>query len=658
MIVTCQNCDAHFSLSDALVKKTGSKVRCSKCKYVFVIFPEDASGLEMLSTDAGSESPSRSQGSHDREDMSRSEGQPKMSDTLDGEAIAGGDLDLSEIEKMLATDGPGEWDDLDFAEKPDSKIVKEEPLAAEPSTVSMGALDLSEIEKIFDMDQDLDDADRLLESEPEELLFDLDESSAHTKAPQKELGDFDIADIEKMLEEEMVESETDETGGLLFTPNPSPSPPSFTDEKTEEAEEPFSFTDIDALMEPDTAAGGDADEGDEGLTLEMDDDFKPAASSSAPQVVPEIEELDFSDLEGMMETNAQVSEDEAGGDAEEELTLALDSDDRVEIPGDDESSGTPDLSMLDNLLKEKEPEASGELALELDIADIAPASSASADADELELRFDETDMEDEAVADTTDAMDSDLPTETEEMDLKFDAEALDEELTATEEIVSSAEQTMDEDDEVYEKPQQETVLAGPVAPGTQPSGARKPMVLVLVLVVVMVTVVGGALFYGDKAVSFLSEKGIEIPFLSKLNKPAVVDTGNLKITTINIDSQFVENSAAGRIFVISGKARNGYGGSRSLIRITGKLYSKGKQLVNTETVYCGNVMTSQELSTLSPDEIKKRLGNQHGDNDANMNIKPGEDRPFMVVFSKLPENLEEFTLEVAGSQAAAQPAQK
>jgi hypothetical protein len=335
----------------------------------------------------------------------------------------------------------------------------------------------------------------------------------------------------------------------------------------------------------------------------------------------------------------------------------------------DESSEAPDLSMLDELLKEKEPEAPDELSLELDIADIAPISSAAADADDLELRFDETDTEDEAVTDTTVEMDSGQPMETEDMDLEFNDEPLDEALAVTEEIVSSEKEATDDDaddddddddddDEEEEGQKEETVVAAPVASGTKPSEAREPMVLVLALVVFIAAAVGGYLFYGDKAVSFLSEKGIEIPFLSKLKKPAIADAGNLKITTINIDSRFVENSAAGRIFVISGKAQNGYGDSRSLIRITGKLYSKGKQLVNTETVYCGNVMTNQELSTLSPDEIKNRLGNRQGDNNTNMNIKPGEERPFMVVFSKLPENLEEFTLEVADSQAAAQPAQK
>ncbi len=40
MIVKCSNCKTLFTLDDTLVKTTGSKVRCSVCKNIFVIYPE------------------------------------------------------------------------------------------------------------------------------------------------------------------------------------------------------------------------------------------------------------------------------------------------------------------------------------------------------------------------------------------------------------------------------------------------------------------------------------------------------------------------------------------------------------------------------------------------------------------------------------------
>lgn len=598
MIVTCQNCDARFSLNDALVKTTGSKVRCSKCKHVFVIYPDAAPEPEMLSTEAGPESFSAPQAFHvGEEEGAAPEVKPRLGDPLDGGAVPGEDLDLSEIEKMLATDGQDESDEWGSGGRTDSKATKEKSPAVESPAVSAGALDLSEIEKIFDMEDDLDDADRMRESEPEDLLFDMEESAIQTKEPSKELGDFDIADIEKMLEEEMVESETDETGGLLYTPVAPLFSGDSADEKVEDVEEPFSFSEIEEMMEKEAAVDADA---------------------------------------------------------EEELTVALDGDDRLETPST-ESLDAPDFSMLDELLKEKAPESSDEASLELDIAEIAPISSTAVVADDLELNFDGIDMEDREVAGSTVSTGADQPVETEDLDLEFNDEQLDEALVATEETAKEPASPVEEED--AEKAEAvETDSAAFVAPDSRPAEARqsrKGLIFVLVLVLLTGAAVGGYLLFGDTVFEFLNKKGIEIPLLSELKKPAVPDAGNLKITTVDIDSRFVENNAAGRLFVVSGKARNGYADSRSLIRITGKLYVKGKQLVNSETAYCGNVMTVEELSTLSLEEIKTRLENPKGNNDANLNIKPGEERPFMVVFSTLPENLEEFTLEVAGSESAA-----
>ena len=39
MIVTCKECETSFNLNEDLVKQEGSKVRCSRCRHVFTVFP-------------------------------------------------------------------------------------------------------------------------------------------------------------------------------------------------------------------------------------------------------------------------------------------------------------------------------------------------------------------------------------------------------------------------------------------------------------------------------------------------------------------------------------------------------------------------------------------------------------------------------------------
>jgi hypothetical protein len=141
----------------------------------------------------------------------------------------------------------------------------------------------------------------------------------------------------------------------------------------------------------------------------------------------------------------------------------------------------------------------------------------------------------------------------------------------------------------------------------------------------------------------------QIPYINQMIKPAVIDRGNLFINTIDISSRFYDNKDAGRLFVISGRVKNEYDHPRSNIAITGELLSKGRKVLKSESVFCGNVLTANELQTLSMADINKRLQNRAGDKRSNINIKPGAELPFMIVFSTLPKNLDEFTVKVARS---------
>jgi len=146
--------------------------------------------------------------------------------------------------------------------------------------------------------------------------------------------------------------------------------------------------------------------------------------------------------------------------------------------------------------------------------------------------------------------------------------------------------------------------------------------------------------------------GLNIPFLDML-KPAPTDpTGSMHIQTSDFVTKFVENQKEGRLFVISGKVINQYPNPHGLIRVKADLFTKGQAISQTRTVSCGNVLTDVELTTLDMASILKRLENQSGDNKSNLKLEPGKSLPFMIVFSKLPEKLEEFALEVVGSSPA------
>lgn len=130
--------------------------------------------------------------------------------------------------------------------------------------------------------------------------------------------------------------------------------------------------------------------------------------------------------------------------------------------------------------------------------------------------------------------------------------------------------------------------------------------------------------------------------------------GNLKIDTFDIKSKYMYNNEEGKLFLITGRVKNGYSDVLGFISITVKLYTKGKNLAQTETVFCGNFLSDIELSNMAMKAIKKRLSNRLGDNKSNMQIKPGGELPFMLVFSNLPDDLDEFFIEVESSSPVSQ----
>jgi hypothetical protein len=125
--------------------------------------------------------------------------------------------------------------------------------------------------------------------------------------------------------------------------------------------------------------------------------------------------------------------------------------------------------------------------------------------------------------------------------------------------------------------------------------------------------------------------------------------GNINISYEAESYRFVQTDQAGRVFVIAGKVKNDYSMPRSYIQMSGSLYTNGKTLAATASAYCGNVISDMELSQMTPASIKTRMENRLGDSNRNVGVSPGEERPFMIVFFDLPENIDEFTIAVLGS---------
>jgi hypothetical protein len=63
------------------------------------------------------------------------------------------------------------------------------------------------------------------------------------------------------------------------------------------------------------------------------------------------------------------------------------------------------------------------------------------------------------------------------------------------------------------------------------------------------------------------------------------------------------------------------------------------------------MLSDADLERMDIKAIGKRLQNRFGDNRSNIKVKTGKTIPFVIVFNKLPANMDEYTVEVAGSSS-------
>jgi hypothetical protein len=417
------------------------------------------------------------------------------------------------------------------------------------------------------------------------------------------------------------------------------------------------------------------EEGDEDLELDFEVDGD-AAETAPVESAETSEQIRIRDLEKMLESDeAPTSE----GTEELDLDLDLEAEGAVEdstSPGGQTESDDAEFLDIEKMLEESEDTATAEPGeeepLELDLEAVMDEAAESKEP-ELELNLDLGDdmVEAESTLDIPESSEDDLEFNllgSDEETLQFgatqaSATQIDEELAGSSDLGDSDDDFATDDfaetHDVYGDTDVLDRAGTGISAPVRKRRTRKPVLVVFLLL--LVALIGYIVtqnlgvkipYVSDIKIPYLSD--VKIPYLSGLLKSKDQDVaGNLKITPMGrtITHKFIENTAAGDIFVITGQVRNEYDHPRSYIKITGKLYRKGKALVQTATVYGGNVLSDSDLTQLDITAIDKRLQNRSGDNRSNIKVRTGKTLPFLIIFGKLPANLDEYTVEVSESSS-------
>jgi len=120
--------------------------------------------------------------------------------------------------------------------------------------------------------------------------------------------------------------------------------------------------------------------------------------------------------------------------------------------------------------------------------------------------------------------------------------------------------------------------------------------------------------------------------------------------TSSPDYRFITNQSGGELLVITGSVVNRYEHPRNLIKLEASLYDGQGEVIRTRSSFAGTVIPEDRLKKEGLGPLQTQLASRQG--GAGNVVAPGKSTPFMVLFGNMPENMEEFVVEVVSSRKA------
>jgi hypothetical protein len=114
----------------------------------------------------------------------------------------------------------------------------------------------------------------------------------------------------------------------------------------------------------------------------------------------------------------------------------------------------------------------------------------------------------------------------------------------------------------------------------------------------------------------------------------------------SLEGVFLSNKDAGEIFVMRGDAFNVSMKPLTTIQVKGKIFGPKGEVLAERTVFCGNVLSGQQLAFQPYSSMEKVMNRQFGETLANLDVQPGKGISFMIVFKAVPKGASEYAVEV------------
>ena len=143
-------------------------------------------------------------------------------------------------------------------------------------------------------------------------------------------------------------------------------------------------------------------------------------------------------------------------------------------------------------------------------------------------------------------------------------------------------------------------------------------------------------------------KGLVAPYLG-LETADASDPLSLvsKLELRDVRQYQVKNEKLGNLIIIEGKVMNNFPTPRELIRLEAELYDASGTMLVSQKQLAGSSISSFQLEALDKEELDKALNSTLDVVSSNVNVLPGSEVPFTVVFINPPAGASDYKVRIA-----------
>ncbi|GEM_PF-476303 len=379
---------------------------------------------------------------------------------------------------------------------------------------------------------------------------------------------------------------------------------------------------------------------DQGQDIELD-------AVSDMQTIPKDPEADLPELGEELETDDTAAQEGSDLDEEFEFEFELDEEEGFELEEEAEEEeikldiSSPETEDPAETKKDSaaEPEEDFELSIYDDDLD-SDSGAALLDDDKDDITLLDSDMDEQTDTEEYASMELEID---ESEDDDYDEFEDDEEY----EIEEFDDDQEYEDDDIIDEEYEDDEEFGKKEKKPKKKSGALLKILLLILLLLCIGLGGFKLTDGFTNFSRLNISSVKNLF----NFSSMGDVPEwTRIDEIALSGSYVTNESSGKLFIITGSVINQSKLPLNNIEVVGTLIAKGGVVAKKKKVYCGNILSKEQLKTLNMGAINRILLRENGDQGKNLNIKPNQSVPFMIVFSNLPDELDNYGANVSSSK--------